>query len=312
MPTTQVDAGFVEPNPTGGTDAGTVGSEGIDPTLSQELANEDLVPTTLDDGIQLSEELHALDDNVQEPAFKIATPNGTFWLLARSAAIVSAHDTAAEGSGDWIGRSSLAMTRGLPSLGGCCEVGTPEGLGLPEMITVEDEGSRRNERVRLISQSHDGAWRLRWDFLLTHVTLRVERAPEPFGFTYRGAPGGTLDTADPGDRMVTPTGAIYGTSVGMNEDLLPYEPTGSLAGYWNGPAEWVYFFDVVSRYSLFLVQHADDSVTDRYEVLGDTAVMRFGSQTGAQQASSFSFGFVSTNVHQLVVEQVERAVAIDP
>jgi hypothetical protein len=183
---------------------------------------------------------------------------------------------------------------------------------LPLMNTIEDAAKRSNDRVRLISESEDGAWRLRWDFLLTHVTLRIERSAAPFNFTYRGVPGETLDMGDPGDRLVTPTGAIYGTTVGMEQDILAYEAGGELAEHWQRPVEWTYFFDVTTKHSLFLIQHHDDEAIDRYQVLGDTAVMRFGTQPAGDEPRTFSFGFVGDNVHQLVVEQVERAVAIDP
>lgn len=306
-----VDAGggVVVP-PIGETDAGVIGPVAIDPTLSAELSNVDLIPTTLDEGVVLSEELFSVADTM-EPVFKIVTPSASYWLLRRAGAIVKAVDTLVDGSGDWIGESSQAQSRGLPSLGTCCEAGAADA-DLPVMTTVEDVSKRSNDRVRLISESEDGAWRLRWDFLLTHVTLRIERADKAFNFTYRGVPGATLDMGDPGDRLVTPTGAIYGTAVGMEQDILAYEAGGELAEYWQGPAEWTYFFDIVTKHSLFLIQHHDDEAIDRYQVLEDTAVMRFGTQPAGDDPRTFSFGFVEDNVHQLVVEQVERAVAIDP
>jgi hypothetical protein len=284
----------------------------IDVTASEELANLDLIPTTLDEGVNATEEMYSLPGGAQEPAFKIVTPSASYWLLRRAGAIVKAVDTLVDGSGDWIGESSQAQVRGLPSLGTCCEAGSPGSADLPVMTTVEDVSKRSNDRVRLISESEDGTWRLRWDFFLTHVTLRIERAAKPFNFTYRGVPGVTLDMGDPGDRLVTPTGAIYGTQVGMQQDILAYEPGGELAEYWQGPVEWVYFFDVTTKHSLYLVQHDDDDSTDHYQVLEDTAVMRFGSQPAGEEPRTFSFGFIDDNVHQLVVEQVERAVAIDP
>jgi hypothetical protein len=307
----EADAG-TDPVPLGNDeDAGVSVPTGIDVTLSEELANTDLVPTTLDEGVVLTEESYALAD-AMEPAFKIATPSASYWLLKRAGAIVKAVDTLVDGSGDWIGQSSQAQPRGLPSLGTCCEVGSPDLADLPVMTTVEDESKRSNDRVRLISESEDGTWRLRWDFFLTHVTLRIERAAKPFNFTYRGVPGAELNAGDPGDRLVTPTGAIYGTQVGMEMDVLAYEAGGELADRWEGPVEWTYFFDVVTKHSLFLIQHHDDEAIDRYQVLGDTAVMRFGTQPAGDEPRTFSFGFVGDNVHQLVVEQVERAVAIDP
>jgi hypothetical protein len=309
--TVDVDAGAQPLLPNNGVDAGVVVSTGIDVTLSEEIANPDLVPTTLDEGVVLSEESYAVAD-VMEPAFKVVTPSASYWLLKRAGAIVKAVDTLVDGSGDWIAQSSQAISRGLPSLGSCCEVGSPDLADLPVMTTVEDESKRSNDRVRLISESEDGAWRLRWDFFLTHVTLRIERAAKPFNFTYRGVPGAELNSGDPGDRLVTPTGAIYGTEVGMEQDILAYEAGGELAERWDGPVEWTYFFDVVTKHSLFLIQHHDDAAIDRYQVLGDTAVMRFGTQPAGDEPRTFSFGFVGDNVHQLVVEQVERAVAIDP
>jgi hypothetical protein len=262
----------------------------IDPGLSPELTNPELMPTTLDGGVELSEELEA---------FEIVTPNTTYRLNRATSAITTALDTTLDEPGNWLGAPDRA-------------IGIISEQASPQMLTIEDTGRRRPERVRLISESIDGGWRLCWDFMLSHVTLHVEKAATPFAFAFRGAPGGSLDTTDPSDRLVTASGAIYGTASTLEEDFLGYESGGSLASYWSGPVEWAYLYDTINEHSMFLVQHHDDDAAERFQVIGTTALVVFGNQAPDSTPKTFSFGLIDDNVHQLVEAALELAVAIDP
>jgi hypothetical protein len=231
-------------------------------------------------------------DGEQWPAFEIHTPTANYWLVKSAAAIVSITG----GSGvQWINFSSgFRPNRGVPNLGGCCQPGNPSKLGLPVMTTeIDPSFTVTSTHLRLISKSDNTSYWLVWDFFLTHFTLTINRAEKPFGFTFRGAPGGNIGTDD---QLVLSSGASRSARESYSGDLP-------------GPAEWVYYKYVAGKQSLFLIQHTDDTLTDTYQIAdGDSAMWVFGgSQTGGhitQTPIRFSLGLVPSTEDSVVSERI--------
>jgi hypothetical protein len=234
-------------------------------------------------------------DGEQVPAFEIHTPTASYWLIKSAAAIVEITDNDGR---KWISFSSgYRPNRGVPNLGGCCQPGDPAVLGMPEMSTVVDTGSVTLTHLRLVSQPVDGDYYwLVWDFYLTHVTVTINRAEEPFGFTYHGVPGGNLD---PEDQLVLSTGDTQSASIAFAADLP-------------GDAEWAYMTSpsTDANGALFLIQHSGDSVPESY-VVADTnsAKFVFGSGNLTDTPIRFSLGVVDSVDHAVVSERVEYVVS---
>jgi hypothetical protein len=228
------------------------------------------------------------------PAFEIHTPTASYWLLKSAGAIVEITD---QDGRKWIGFSSgYRPNRGVPNLGGCCQPGDPAKLGTPAMSTVLDEGSASLTHLRLVSKplDADDYW-LVWDFYLTHVTVTINRAEQPFGFTYHGIPGGNLD---PQDQLVLSTGVTRSASTAFADDLP-------------GPVEWAYLTspDSDANSSLFLIQHADDSVPESY-LVADTNSSKFvfGGGQLTQTPIRYSLGVVDSVEHAAVSERLQFVV----
>ncbi len=227
-------------------------------------------------------------DGTQWPAFEIHTPTASYFLVKSAAAIVSINDSSGL---QWINFSSgFRPNRGVPNLGGCCQPGDPAKLGLPTMTTVLDPSfTVTSSHLRLISKSDDSSYWLVWDFFLTHFTLTINRAATPFGFTYRGVPGGALDSAD---QLVLSNGVARSASTPYNGDLP-------------GPCEWAYLAHPLTGQSLFLIQHGDDSLAETYQIAdGDSAMFVFGSGQMTQTPIRFSLGLVNSCDDQVVRDRI--------
>jgi len=217
-------------------------------------------------------------DGTQWPAFEIHTPTASYWLVKSDAAIVSITDSAQL---QWINFSSgFRPNRGVPNLGGCCQPGDPAKLNLPMMSTeVDPSFTVTSSHLRLISRSADNAFQLVWDFFLTHFTLTVNQAAGAYGFTYRGVPGGTFDSAD---QLVMSNGTTQSALVSYSGDLP-------------GPAEWAYLSHPAAKHSLFVMQHSDDALPETYQVAdGDTGMFVFGSGKITQLPIRFSLGLIDS------------------
>lgn len=267
---------------TGGT--ATAGAGSVAPDLP------DLPDSPVSGGITYSDGASWDVDGVQVPAFEVHTPTASYWLLKAAAAIVEITDT--EGR-KWISFSSgYRPNRGLPNLGGCCQPGDPATLGMPEMTTVLDEPSLTLSHMRLVSMpvNGDDYW-LVWDFYLTHLTVTINRAEEPFGFTYHGVPGGNLD---PDDQLVLSTGTAQSASTAFAADLP-------------GPVEWAYLTSpsASANSALFLMLHGDDSVPESYGVAdGNSSKFVFGGGKLAQTPIRFSVGVVDSVDDATIRERV--------
>ncbi len=241
-------------------------------------------------GINYSDEATWDIDGEQVPAFEIHTPTASYWLVKSAGALVEITDNRGR---KWISFSSgYRPNRGVPNLGGCCQPGDPATLGMPEMITSVDPQSVTLSHLRLVSKPVDGEYYwLVWDFYLTHVTVTINRAAEPFGFTYHGVPGGNLDDTD---QLVLSSGEAQSAKVGFLGDL-------------EGPAEWVYLTSpsAAANSSLFLIQHGDDSLPESYGVAdGNSSRFVFGSGQVTRKPIRYSLGVVPTIAHEAVSERV--------
>jgi hypothetical protein len=237
-------------------------------------------------------------DGVQWPAFEVHTPTANYWLVKSAAAIVSITDTSGL---QWIGYSSgYRSLAGVPNLGGCCESGDPTKLGLPTMSTVLDQQATTSTHLRLVSKPVDGDYYwVVWDFFLTHVTVTVNRANAPFGFTYYGVPGGNLDSTD---QLVLSTGVAQSAMNPAKQDLP-------------GPAEWAYLSDPVQSVALFLIQHTDDALDETYSVASpqnSSARFVFGSGAITSTPVRFSLGLIDSADYSVVSERVAYIVESIP
>jgi hypothetical protein len=151
------------------------------------------------------------------------------------------------------------------------------------MTTTLDSESQTPTHARLFSTSP--SWRLVWDFYPTHVTLTVNAAPSPYGLAYRGVPGGSLDA---NDRFVLADGTAQSATTSSVID-------------WAGPTEWVYVADPTVERSLVAIHHADDTLTDRYQVKdNDSSLISFGDGKLTQLPQRFSFGVVESSDYEAV------------
>jgi hypothetical protein len=225
-----------------------------------------------------------------EPTFEIHTPTASYWIAKPLGMLVSLVDTDENAANErqWIDFSSgFRPLRGLPSYG---TFGAHE-----RMSTTLDSESQTPTHVRLFSTSESGEIRLTWDFYPTHVTLTVNAMPVPYGLAYRGVPAGALDS---GDRLVFADGNSQSA-----------ELTSSVADL-AGPAEWAYISDPARGRSLFMVQHSDDAIADRYQVKdNDSAMLSFGDGELTELPLRFSFGVVESAEYDDVKARAEFVIS---
>jgi hypothetical protein len=263
----------------GGASAGRGGRDAV--SLPIDLPNTPLTGT-----FTVSSDATWEVDGVFVPTFEIHTPTASYWLVKSLGVIVSMVDRGASNTRQWIDfSSSFRPLRGLPSLG------TFEAP--PSMTCAIDEDSQTPTHLRVPCATSSKSWRLVWDFYPTHVTLTVNAAPTPFGIAYRGVPGGSLDETD---RFVSASGAEQSAITSSVTD-------------WPGDAEWAYVSDPVLGRSLFAIHHADDELTDRYQVKdNDSALISFGDGMLTALPQRFSFGLVPSASHAAVKDRADFVI----
>jgi hypothetical protein len=218
-------------------------------------------------------------NGVFQPTFEVHTPTASYWIVKPLGTMVSMQE-GVNGS-QWIDFSSgFRPLRGVPSF-----AAPPVNVS-----TLRDDDSQTPTHLRLTSQSADGAWQWVWDFYLTHATFTVNRAPAPFGFAYRGVPGGTLGAED---RLVVSNGTSQSARSSFNADLT-------------GPVEWAYLADDTLGLSLFLLQHTDDILGETYQVRdNDSAHWSFGDGQITALPIRFSLGLIRSTEHATVAARVQ-------
>jgi hypothetical protein len=276
------DAGLAEP---AAPDAAVPPGEepGVEPPVLVEAPAlpDDLVGAPVAGEIVFSDEAEWEVDGIFEPTFEVHTPTASYWVVKPLGTIVSIEDRE-DGAEQWISFSSgFRPLRGVPSFP------TPPAT---RVSTVRDDASQTPTHLRLTSESEDGLWQWVWDFYVTHVTFTINRAPVPVGFAYQGVPGGSLGAED---QLITSEGVPQGARNSFNADLP-------------GPVEWVYLADTGLERSLFLIQHADDALAERYQVRdNDTSLLILGNGQIATLPQRFSLGIIGSVVHAAVEARVE-------
>ena len=201
--------------------------------------------------------------------YEIATPTANYSVARSTGNIVSLNDRTTGSTLQWVGYTDLRPKRGVGV------TTSPQ----PAMTTTVDLDSVTAKHVRVVSQSAAGDFAWVWDFYVTQATLTVTQAAAPFGFTYRGVPGGALDG---GDRLGISSGAVQPATDSFSADLP-------------GPAEWAYVADTVLGHSLFVIQHRDDSLGERYDSKdADSAAWTFGDGMLTETPARFSVGMLGT------------------
>jgi hypothetical protein len=249
---------------------------------------DDLRNAPVSGEIVFSDEAEWEVDGVFEPTFEIRTPTASYWIVKPLGTMVSLEDRAAT-PGQWIAFSSgFRPLRGVPAFA------EPPAT---RVTTVRDEESTTPTHVRLTSVSLDGAWQWVWDFYITHATFTINRAPGPIGFNYRGVPGGSLGTED---QLVLSDGTAQGARNSFSGDLP-------------GPSEWAYLADTTLGRSLFLIQHRDDALAERYQVRdNDSAFFTFGNGQLTSLPLRFSLGLIASTNHATVSARASFVVAAIP
>lgn len=238
---------------------------------------DDLRNAPVSGEITFSDEAEWEVDGVFEPTFEIHTPTASYWIAKPLGTMVSLEDRSATPGGQWIAFSSgFRPLRGVPAFA------TPPAT---RVTTVRDEESTTPTHVRLTSVSLDGLWQWVWDFYITHVTFTINRAPGPIGFNYRGVPGGSLGAED---QLVLSDGTAQGARNSFSGDLP-------------GPSEWAYLADTTLGRSIFLIQHTDDALAERYQVRdNDSAFFTFGNGQITSLPMRFSLGLIESTNHATV------------
>jgi hypothetical protein len=215
--------------------------------------------------------------------YEVETPTANYSIARSTGNIVSVNDKASGNLLQWISLSDYRPKRAL---------GVTTNPA-PAMTTTLDEESVTAKHVRLLSQSASGDFRWVWDFYVTQATLTVTDAAAPFGFTYRGTPGGALGD---GDRFGLSTGAVQNAVDSFYGDIP-------------GPAEWAYVSDVTLGHSLFLIQHRDDTLADRYDAKdADSATFTFGDGLITETPARFSAGILGSVTDAAVQTRVGYVV----
>jgi hypothetical protein len=218
-------------------------------------------------------------------SFEVLTPTAHYVVLRDHGSIVSINDALGQQRVQWIGYSDYRPRR----IAGILANRQP-----PDVVTALDSDSVTARHVRLRSESGDGDWAWTWDFYATQATLTISRAPDEFGFMYRGTPGGQLDD---GDRLVFASGEAQSAENSFAE-ALP------------GTTPWLYFADPKLGHSLFLIQHTGDDLLDRYDSLdGDSAALLFGDGRMSSLPTRFSLGLVGSTNQAAVTERAEFVIA---
>jgi hypothetical protein len=221
-----------------------------------------------------------------EKTFHVVSPLATYVVTGSSGSITALDDRSGGNIVQWVGESSRRTRRaGI--------VTTPQ----PVMTTSLDEESFTARHVRLRSASDTGAWAWTWDFYVTQATLTLTSAAGAYSFTFSGTPGDQLTRED---RIAQGSGVAHSA-------------VSSLLADWEGPTEWSYLTDAAYGHSLFLIQHGDDELPDRYDAIGgDTATLVFGDGQLTRAQLRFSLGFLGSAAHANVVGRVGFIVgAID-
>lgn len=263
-----------------GGEASAGADAGGDPPPLEDLPNE-LARSPVQGVLTLSEMTVA-----GEKIFRIVSPIATYAVTASSGSITTLDDRSGGNIVQWVGTGGARRRRaGITA--------SPQ----PLMTTTVDEASFTARHVRLRCASNTGAWAWTWDFYATQATLSITNAEEPYAFTFSGTPGDQLTSTD---------SVVQGSGFGQSA-------VNSLLAELTGPVEWAYLTDASYGHSLFLIQHDDDDLPDRYDAIGgDTATWVFGDGQATRAQRRFSIGFIASAVHANVVARAQYVIGAIP
>jgi hypothetical protein len=260
-----------------GTTAGSGGNAGV-PTLPLPDLPNDLPNSPVPGRVSCSTGSYSSGPIVLS-TFEIDTPTASYSISRSSGNMLSINDKTSANVLQWVGYSDFRSKRGVGV------TTSPQ----PAMRTTLDEDSVTAKHVRLVARAVTGGFTWVWDFYVTQATLTVTQAATRYGFTYRGAPGGALDD---GDRLGISSSELQPASDSFYADLP-------------GPAEWAYVSDPMLNHSLFLIQHRDDALSERYESKdADSASWTFGDGMISETPTRFSVGMLGSAAFPAVQARV--------
>ncbi|MEO8180685.1 MAG: hypothetical protein ABI895_17755 [Deltaproteobacteria bacterium] len=267
-----------EPNPDAPVSGPAVGPDG----LAVALPN-DLISAPVNGEIVYSDDAVWEVNGVFQSTFEIHTPTASYWIVKSLGTMVSLEDAA--------GTQWLAFSSGFRPLRGVPSFAAPPAA----VTTVRDYDSQTPTHSRLTAASRDGLWQWIWDFYVTHATFTINRAPVPYGFAYRGVPGASLGMED---RLIPNASAAQSARNSFEADLP-------------GPSEWLYIADTALGRSIFLIQHSDDGLADRYQVQdNDSAMWLFGNGAIQSLPMRFSLGLIDSADAVRVGERIQFVVSV--
>ncbi len=238
----------------------------------------------------------------EQESFKINTPTATYFYHRFGAGFASLDDV--DGN-DWLSYNpglgeesqsgSGGMYRGLPNSG------YPEGYNHPGK-EVSDSWIVENGpvKVTILSESLDKKMRCRWDIFpdyarLTYLTLRP-----PYWFLYEGTPGGLLEVE-----------SDFCVRLGNIKTMCAEKWDGDIDAL-GEPGEWLYFSDVATHRSIYLVQSLDDKKPDSYWPMNkEMTVFGFGrlgmEKSIVRQNNQFVIGLAETHDYSEMKKIIDSA-----
>lgn len=224
------------------------------------------------------------DDVIDEgqSSYQIESQNATYFYQKQGAAFSSMLDLAGN---DWIGYNTTSGAGG--SYRGIPNMIYPEGKFHPGNSAATSALLAQGPlKATIHSVTNDDKWELLWEIFPTYARMTLLKADHSYWFLYEGTPGGTLDTTN--DIVVRSNGTETAASTTWSGDL--------------SGAEWLYFGDKALGRSLFMANHADDTLVDSYFPLTDSSgkmtVFGFGRQNTntflTATPARFTFGLLDT------------------
>ena len=237
--------------------------------------------------------------------YKIITPNGIFFLEKEGLGLSSMLDR--EGV-DWIshhpkqGSKSNGEYRGFPNA-----VNNQDGSFFhpynggtqPSSSHVIKESKNH---ISIKGVSGNNAWHCQWDFYTTHCKFTMTKMPAGYKYwvLYEGTPGGKYDDSD-----------YY--MISAQEEQIP------LTTYYDHdiPApEWIAFGDRNFNRILFMANHKDDKLPDKFwQMNKQMTVFGFG-RDGLTKffdvvPREFSIGFIESADHRKINKELHKIVKFE-
>lgn len=241
-------------------------------------------------------------EHEEQQSFLVKSVKATYYYHKFGAGFASMEDV--DGN-DWLSYNpgvgeesnvgSGGMYRGLPNMG------YPEGYCHPgKEVSKSWIVEHGPIKVSILSESNDKKMRCMWDFFPNFARLTIVKLRTPYWFLYEGTPGGLLQ--EDSDFCVRPGNIKTLCSESWNGDI---DAQGE-------PGEWIYFGDVATNRSLFMVQHLDDEHTDSYWPMNhEMTVFGFGrldlQKFMQRQNNKFTIGFVNSHDYDQVKKTIDSA-----